>query len=368
MASCDGHQSSDGGDAKPRPEAGGWERLPEARFANGQGLGVGVPLNLAGDVVLIIGGSYEAESIEALAFDPVAKRWRRLPNAPVPWRSGYSAVHVDGSEAIVWGGSGGGDVPEGAVYNHRRREWRGIKRSSLGIRTGHAAAWTGEKMIVWGGEAEGFCGAPTPRTGAGYEPRLDQWRAITPAPIPGRVGAAAVWTGDRMIVWGGVGDRDGSCEPRRFFADGAAYDPRRDRWRSIPQAPIRSDVDPRAFWTGEEMLVWAGRHVALYEPTAERWRSIPAAPIEPRRGEVVVWKGGSLFVWGGVSTDERRVFEDGAVYNLERGTWRLLPDPPVSTGDGYAGTWTGRSILLLSPGCCRGRVGQADGLAFTPSG
>ncbi len=51
-----------------------------------------------------------------------------------------------------------------------------------------------------------------------------RWTRMPAAPVPPRILAAVAWTGDRMIVWGGM---TGSGASR---ADGAAYDPVRRRW------------------------------------------------------------------------------------------------------------------------------------------
>jgi hypothetical protein len=56
-------------------------------------------------------------------------------------------------------------------------------------------------MIVWGGsDTVGFYSA----TGARYDPVADFWSPTTTEGAPGRTGATAVWTGSKMIVFGGV--------------------------------------------------------------------------------------------------------------------------------------------------------------------
>ena len=73
------------------------------------------------------------------------------------------------------------------------------------------------------------------------------WRMLPDAPVPGRQNTGGVWTGDELLVWGGV--------PR---AAGAAYDPESDAWRALPEAPL----DPREWhvtvWTGSELIIWGG--------------------------------------------------------------------------------------------------------------
>jgi hypothetical protein len=57
--------------------------------------------------------------------------------------------------------------------------------------------WTGSRMIVWGGY-NGY------GTGGIYDPATDSWAPVSTTGAPsGRVYHTAVWTGSRMIVWGG---------------------------------------------------------------------------------------------------------------------------------------------------------------------
>jgi hypothetical protein len=103
-------------------------------------------------------------------------------------------------------------------------------------------------MLVWGGA--GTSGRV--RSGGRYDPSTDSWSPITisASPIP-RSHHSAVWTGSRMVVWGGL---DYFVEPAR---DGGVYDPSLNRWSSLSTdgAP-----DPRfyhhAVWTGSAMLIW----------------------------------------------------------------------------------------------------------------
>ncbi len=69
-------------------------------------------------------------------------------------------------------------------------------------------------MIVWGGADPGGYG-----DGAIYDPSIDSWQPMTAQGAPsGRSGHTAVWTGSKMIVWGGGSNT------------GGIYDPATDSW------------------------------------------------------------------------------------------------------------------------------------------
>ena len=48
------------------------------------------------------------------------------------------------------------------------------------------------------------------------------WQAGDPGPLASRIGAAAVWTGDEVLIWGGRNDEGA-------LRDGAAFDPETGR-------------------------------------------------------------------------------------------------------------------------------------------
>jgi len=62
-------------------------------------------------------------------------------------------------------------------------------------RSEHTAVWSGSRMLIWGGFSS---------TGATYDPAVDLWTAMTTVGAPAPRGYhTAVWTGSEMVVWGG---------------------------------------------------------------------------------------------------------------------------------------------------------------------
>ncbi|HEV7537074.1 MAG TPA: hypothetical protein VGP90_15640, partial [Acidimicrobiia bacterium] len=81
--------------------------------------------------------------------------------------------------------------------------WRHIRVAPIAPAGGMAAAWTGRQLVVWGGGAGGGGNWQPASAGAAYDPRADRWEVLPPAPVPGRIGASAVWTGREVLFWGG---------------------------------------------------------------------------------------------------------------------------------------------------------------------
>lgn len=95
-----------------------------------------------------------------------------------------------------------------SLRSHRRRVWQATSETAAPqARFLHVAEWSGSEMIVWSGcEAPNGCWDREPMgDGARYDPAADSWssplsRRFAP---PARKLARSVWSGDEMIVWGG---------------------------------------------------------------------------------------------------------------------------------------------------------------------
>jgi N-acetylneuraminic acid mutarotase len=302
-------------------------------------------------------GSITVPAITAAECEPGT--WRPTETDLPDPRWNHTAVWT-GSEMIVWGGEQTAELPAagtrtGAIYDPATDTWSTtpVTDATPSPRTDHAAVWTGDEMIVWGGLS--FPDSETARylgDGAAYDPGTDSWRplSVQNGPSP-RAAHTAVWDdeGDRMIVWGGF-------DPDAYLGDGSLYDPLTDSWTPMvaddPEAPA-----PRAFhtavWTGSEMIVWGGLDTdsffqsgGRYDPGTDDWQptSTAGAP-EARVGQVSVWTGDEMIVWGG-SVNETALGTGGR-YDPATDAWTPTTDtgaPPAR--DFHAGVWTGDEMIV----------------------
>jgi hypothetical protein len=260
---------------------------------------------------------------------------------------------------LVLGGCGGAAQPgEGAVTEAtpavadpcaKEGAWRSIAPNELPGRVDHTAVWTGSEMVLWGGTQ----GTQSPMgDGARYQPATDRWLAMSRGPIE-RDDHAAVWTGTEMIIWGGNHVAEGSDK----LNCGGRYDPVADRWTPLPGSGLTARDDPRAVWTGSEVIVWGGRdsggHTgdgARYAPSLDRWLPVSrtAAP-EPREDHSAIWTGTEMIVWGGWNGDDdgRNYALDGGRYDPETDRWRPIsmrgaPEPR----EDHSAIWTGTEMIV----------------------
>ena len=203
-----------------------------------------------------------------------------------------------------------------------------IDPGPLVARGGHSVIWTGEEMIVWGGENSD--GGLRLGDGAAFSPSTSAWRVVAQAPLSPRFLHVAAWTGDEMLVVGGRGERDG-----------AAYDPANDSWREIEESPIPldstsvSDSAVGSVWNGQDLVVWsiATNQVAAYTPEADTWRILPSIDLTGDAG-VLRWTGADLYAFADRSYSQPVAAAplEGARLNQEGG-WEAISPADFSTDE-----------------------------------
>ncbi len=182
-------------------------------------------------------------------------------------------------------------------------------------RSGHSAVWTGTRMIIWGGQnAGGYL-----NDGAALDPQTGTWTAISTVNAPpARAGHRAVMINGRMIVYGGT---NGTV----FYNTAYSYDPALNAWAATPLAqanPIPSRAMFSAVSTGASMLVWGGfsnvqptgySDGGYYFPNVS-WDTLSGvAPVLQRIAHSSVWTGTSMIMFGGVNNNITS--QDGFIFN-----------------------------------------------------
>jgi N-acetylneuraminic acid mutarotase len=198
----------------------------------------------------------------------------------------------------------------------------------------HTAVWTGSRMVVWGGDNGDNLGL---NTGSMFDPVANSWTATTLTGAPSaRHHHSAVWTTNRMIVWGGEA---GVANP--YIGTGSSFDPAGaggGTWTAIsafgaPSARSRHT----AVWTGTYMIIWggigatptAGTRVntgARYRPTPnDDWASTlqDASTPAARTEHTAVWIQNAMVVWGGYNGTT--VLNTGGKYNANFDSWSATP-------------------------------------------
>jgi N-acetylneuraminic acid mutarotase len=155
---------------------------------------------------------------------------------------------------LLFGGINGGRTLDfGLRYDPLEDRWREMSSAGAPSARGYpAVAWTGDRLAVFGGSEHVYRRRPA-AGGALYDPSKDRWQAIAAEGAPGpRDGHVLAWTGERLLVFGGTGaDQD---EDRGWFDDGAQYDVELGRWEPLPRAPLAL-IRPMGAWTSHGLVL-----------------------------------------------------------------------------------------------------------------
>jgi N-acetylneuraminic acid mutarotase len=302
------------------------------------------------------------------------------PAAPGTTGTGGEAGVPPSTEGGVTPGAPGGGSPDGTPAT------TGAGRAGAAPAGGSTTTAGGVDPTATTGPDGRATGSTKPRTpstapGAAATPRGTApagpgWKQLPGAPIAGREGHNAVWTGREMVIWGGIADP--AADP---LTDGAAYDPAARTWRKIAAAPLTPRTGAQAFWTGFEMVVFGGFSVevdplmdgAAWNPATNSWRRIAAPQLSVRDGMVIAWAGDRLVAWGGATVPtiadpdaETVMHNDGAAWVAATGTWVAMPAAPITPRSAAESVWTGTRLVVTGGYNLGEEDDRRDGAAFDP--
>lgn len=314
------------------------------------------PTNRAGASSVWIGtrwfvwGGYDGTSYfnDGALYSPADNSWSvtGLPSAPTA-RKLASAV-FDGKNVLVWGGTNGAALSTGAIYDPTTNAW-GTAIITTGAPTArfeHSAHWVGNRMLIWGG----WNGTVYTNSGGLYSPGTNSWSPITLSGAPtARARHGSVVTDRYFIVWGGF---DGT-----YRNDGGRYDPAANSWTTIAGSPLIGRSDFAHVWTGDRMIVWGGLTTgatatgdgAIYDPYMNTWTLITATGDipTPRAKAKSLWTGTHMLVWGGTDSSGA-VLNDGYAFEPNSQTWfRLKTNFTVPPRTDHALGWSGSELLVF---------------------
>jgi len=293
------------------------------------------------------------------AYEPCANTWRALPS---------SGLERYASPILVPGGLlyfeaapvSAGWASRLTLLDLANEQWRSLPADSEAPNRKRAVFWTGKELLWWGGalqhpELVGSEHWEDRNDGGVYDFANEQWRPISTAgaPVGRKVEGNAVWTGSKLVVWGGQSAVDptantnldycfnGPYQQCQRFADGGVYDLATDTWSpmSADGAPSRRQGQLMV-WTGQDVLVMGGfdyPEVDKWTPLADayrysvaedRWSTITLP--QPLHDAIVKSSGPDPrpFEWTGSRLLMKVAASPIYAYDPAADAWQVVADPP----------------------------------------
>lgn len=339
-------------------DGSGLTNLPTAPDQYGAPAGAVLVSTLAEDPDLISGGYRRFMTQPAASW--VNGSTTDAPSA----RSGHTVLWT-GQHLVVWGGQVGSGTYSGSggMYDPATDTWVATPPlNAPASRAFHTAVWTGSEMIVWGGSsASGYLG-----TGARFSPSTQTWTPVSTTGAPSaRSRHVAVWTGSRMLVWGGL-DQSG------LLNDGALYDPATDQWTALalPDAP-EERRDAMAVWADDRVVIWGGTGATaelqsggqlLFSGAApQSWQSITTVNAPQARSHgTAVWAVDRVIIWGGQNNGS--ALGDGGAFCPGCDMWKEVSwtNAPLARFD-HAAVWNGSEMFVVGGANASGDLSSSAG-------
>lgn len=217
-------------------------------------------------------------------------------------------------------------------------------------RAGHVAIWTGSKMIVWGGDV----GGTTTNTGGMLDVSGYRWEPTSMANAPSpRKNARAVWTGTTMIVWGGQDANDNALNT------GSIFNPATNTWTAMGTSGFAARYGHSMVWAATKLVVWGGAagvniygDGASYDVITDAWEALPTTSFVfgGRKDHSAVWTGTDKIIFGGYGSNAMTMMDsylnDGGEYDPILQSWAAVKDGQPSPRSRHGVSWTGTEMII----------------------
>jgi len=298
------------------PETDTWRTVPTTGAPSGR---FNTIIVWTGTEVLVWGGRANGGLASGGAFNPNTMTWRTMSNANGPTAAAEPEGVWTGSELVVWGD----DTVIGARYDPTTDRWTRMNTSGApSPRDGFTMTAISGEVFVWSGRSCGGGQCPYPANGARYDLTNNRWTPVSTSGAPtGAAFGTGVFDGADVLVFGGR--TCGTVSPGCDIAEAMRYNPSHDSWTALPSAgqPSRRHSHT-GVWTGDRMIIWGGATShdtgAIYDPASNSWTAMSqqGAPAG-RYLHSGVWTDHGLFIWGGSTAglpDRNTGANGGAMY------------------------------------------------------
>jgi hypothetical protein len=250
--------------------------------------------------VTLDGAAYVLAPRAFLRYRRARDRWTRLPLPPDARRRGLVATD---RQVVAYAESDeGGRVPD-VFFDAKRRRWRELPDDPLPPSFGRSMAWSGRKIVLFAQALVPQPGAREPSVviAAAFDPGRGTWRRLPDSEILG--GGARWFAHDGRLIFPALGSADGGDIGGwgRPYPNGGILDVEHGRWLPLPHGPDGAGDFAAGVVAGEQADFFGARGWIL-DAVAGDWTRVPSLDRGDQRvtrGSVTA-VGRDMIVFGGV--------------------------------------------------------------------
>lgn len=309
-ADCVGDPSPLLAAAAVNPDTGRWRVLAEPPVALRWMQGA-----VAGGTAYVQGRTIGEEET-LLAYDVAADRWER---APLPGTAGLTLVGA-GELLVAVRGSEEAEPGPDYLYRPGDRTWTELPADPLGAGSDRMMAWTGRELVLFDHKLVPNPGAdgPSVTRAAAFDPGRGTWRRL---PDSQQLGTGPWLAEGGRLIAPMLGGADGGQVGNwgRTYPYGGVLDPAAGTWSALPGAPGTAPGGGHGSAFGATSAVYADRPGPVLNAATGQWGAIPPLPQGDVTDSTVVAAGNRMLVFGGA-----RWPQDGKA-ELSARTWLWTP-------------------------------------------
>lgn len=245
----------------------------------------------------VIGGETNQGISSAVErYDPVTRRWIRLPSYPLGVAYASGSALPDGKIFVTGGFNSQGFTNHTYVFHPRSGKWEPVANAPVERAASTSVLLPDGEILVTGGEDNHGVTARTDR----YDIVRNRWQREKDAPV-GRLGSVgvllpdgSVWIGEGSLKTGGITDRG-------FF-----YNPRSRDWSDAPPSPTPRLYATAALLPDGSLMVLDGFNRSGVLDSADvlgpnhRWKTFVSRDLVKRKETgAALLPDGSLLLVGG---------------------------------------------------------------------
>jgi hypothetical protein len=252
------------------------------------------------------------------------------------------------NKLFVFGGADVNHVALGdaAIYDPATNTWKLVtaNANAPSPRWSATAVWTGTRILVFGGRAA--ISGPALSTGASYDPVNDQWSSIAVG-LAGHVIPVGGASSSQAVFWGGYG-----ATTTALVAGAERYTLATNSWQAASTVGTVPGTiqDPAWAFTGTNLYLFGGliggttrtNQAWSYSLTTNSWTTLASTGTTARSGAFGAWDTHSFFVWGGRDATAAR--NDG--YYYYGGYWTAMGGTGTPTARSASHRQTGWAFVI----------------------
>jgi len=262
---------------------------------------------------------------------------------------------------VIQGGLLANDQTTDAFYRYSVEDdrWEALSNYGAPSTFGAQSIWTGTKLVVWGGFKRSGVSNHWQNSGSIWDPKTDVWTKVKCQFGPSQLNdfsrlednpiQTLVWTGREAVVFGGA-LVNGKAPGGMFNPESLSHNCRQMTSSNYPN----NHVAHSAVWADDRMLIFGGNEnrsvsarMSAFDPTTNSWTNIHGTNYPEARDGHTAVWTGSQMIVYGGRGATLRTLTINGGVYDPTSGWSLFNSDTMFGRHGHTAEWTGNEMVVF---------------------